>query len=73
MLTNEEKKELKELSGSIGLREDMRILLKRRHNPFMVDGKFDLDRYIIFLTEFNLFINHNPKPFHKIIDKDMRL
>lgn len=73
MLTNEEKKELKESAGSRELREDMKILLRRRRNPFIINGKFDLDRYITFLTEFNLFISHNPRPFHKIIDKDMRL
>lgn len=73
MLSEVEKRELKELAGSPKLKEDMRILSKNRYNPFMVRGKVNIDKFLIFLTEYNYFINHRPKPFHKIIDKDMRL
>ena len=73
MLSKEEKKELKELSKSQKLRKDMRLLLKTRHNPFITDGKVDIDKFLIFLTEYNRFINHASKAFHKIIDRDMRL
>lgn len=55
------------------LKEDMKILRKERHNPFVRDGKVDMDAYLEFVTEFNEFINHAPKPFKKIIDHDMRL
>lgn len=72
-LSEEEKEELKKLSQSFTFKEDMQKLLKNRHNPFIVNGKVDVDKFITFLTEYNYFINHKPKPFRKIIDKDMRL
>lgn len=72
-LTEEEKRELKNLSQLPRLKEDMRLLSNNRHNPFLIDGKIVLDRYITFLNEYNSFINHIQKPFHKIIDKDMKL
>lgn len=73
MLSDAEKKELKELAKSSKFREDLRKISKNRHNPFMVNGDVDVDRLIIFLTEYNYFINHNPKPFRRIIDKIMKL
>jgi hypothetical protein len=36
-------------------------------------GKIELDRLIEFLTGFNAFINHEPKPFKPMIDREMRL
>ncbi len=73
MLNEKEKQEWREWAQSDTLREDMRRLEKNRHNPFIVNGRVDLDKYIRFLTEFNAFANHARKPFHRIIDKDMRL
>lgn len=73
MLSKEEKAELKNLAESSELQEDMRKLSRRRHNPFIVNGEVDVDRLLTFLTEYNRFINHTPKPFRRIIDKDMRL
>ena len=73
MLTNEQKKELLRLAKSSKLREDLRQVAKNRHNPFIVNKKINLDRILEFLTEYNAFINHTPKPFRKIIDKDIRL
>lgn len=73
MLTEKEKREWLELAQSAELRDDMRRIEKNRHNPFLKDGKIDLDKYIQFLTEFNAFISHARRPFHRIIDKDMRL
>lgn len=73
MLNYREKKELKEAAKSRRLRDDMQKLSEERHNPFLVNGNVDLDKYITFLTEYNHFINHAPKPFHKIVDKIMRL
>lgn len=73
MLSEEEKRELKELSVSPGLKEDTARLLKTRYNPFIVNGKVDIDTLLTFLTEYNLFISHTPRAFHKIIDNDMRL
>lgn len=73
MLNEEEKRELKELARSHKLQEDMRVLSKTRYNPFIVNGNVDMDRFLLFLTEYNHFINHAPKSFRRIIDKDMRL
>ncbi|MDD5132618.1 MAG: hypothetical protein PHH44_08170 [bacterium] len=73
MLTEKEKQEWRELAQSDGLRNDMRRIEKNRHNPFMAQGKIDLDKYIHFLTEFNAFANHVQKPFRRMIDRDMRL
>lgn len=73
MLSEEEKRELKELASSPELRTDTQRLLKARYNPFMVNGNIDLDKFLAFLTGYNYFINHNPRVFCKIIDKDMRL
>jgi hypothetical protein len=53
--------------------EDMKIMERRRHNPFMKNGKADVDAYIRFVCDFNEFINHEPKLFSRIIDRDMIL
>jgi hypothetical protein len=55
------------------MREDMRHVAGHRHNPVIVDGKVDTDRLLDFLNQFNEFLNHAPKPFRPIVDKDMRL
>jgi hypothetical protein len=68
-----DKKELLRLAKSTSLKEDMKHLSASRHNPVMINGKVCLDRLITFLTEFNSFLNHQPKPFKPIIDKDMKL
>ena len=73
MLTEEEKRELKDLAKSFKLKHDLRQVSKNRHNPFIVNGKLDLDCFLTFLNEYNYFINHTPKPFRKIIDRDIRL
>jgi len=67
----EAEKELKD--GLEILKEEMQALRLQRHNPFIKNGKVDIDAYIEFVTEFNEFINHAPKPFEQIIDCDMRL
>ncbi|MCB1189950.1 MAG: hypothetical protein H7A23_18080 [Leptospiraceae bacterium] len=46
---------------------------KNIHNPFIQDGKVCVDKYIEFLEEYNAFINHQPKKFKKINDKEMIL
>jgi uncharacterized protein YjgD (DUF1641 family) len=72
-LNKEEKEELLKIAKSSSLREDMEYLLKNRHNPVVIEGEIDLNRLVEFLTEFNEFINHEPKPFRRIIDKNMKL
>ncbi|MBI3990818.1 MAG: hypothetical protein HY350_01590 [Candidatus Omnitrophica bacterium] len=73
MLNHREKEELKKAARSNRLRFDMQELARRRYNPFLVNGDVDLDRYVTFLTEYNYFINHAPRLFRKVTDKDMRL
>ena len=73
ILTEEERRELKELAASAALREDMQTLARRRARHFLRDGRVDIDLVVTFLTEFNEMINHQPKPFKVIIDRDMRL
>jgi hypothetical protein len=72
-ISEQEKRELLRLAGSLSLREDMEYLSSHRHNPVLVNGMVDMDRLIEFLTQLNEFINHEPKPFMPIIDKEMKL
>lgn len=55
------------------LRKDMDTVAVQRQNPFIKEGRVDVDAYIEFVTQFNEFTNHEPKPFQRMIDKDMRL
>jgi predicted SnoaL-like aldol condensation-catalyzing enzyme len=61
------------VSAAEALKHDAEVLRRKRHNPFIKDGRVDIDAYIEFVTQFNEFINHSPKPFRKIVDRDMRL
>ena len=72
-LSKIEKEELIALARSASLKEDMQYLAAHRHNPLIVDGKVDLDRYITFVTEYNEFINHQPKLFKPMVEKIMKL
>jgi len=72
-LTEEEKRELKEFAQSSTFKVDLRRISKSRYNPFVAEGKMDIDRFIIFLSEYNYFINHTLKPFRKIKDKKNKL
>ena len=72
-LSTKEQEELRRLSQSSSLKADMKYVSAHRHNPLIVDGKVDLDRFITFLTEYNEFINHKPKPFKPMIDRIMKL
>ena len=72
-LSEAEKRELLAAAKSAALRKDMRFLAEHRHNPVLVDGVVDMDRLIEFLTQFNEFNNHKPKPFKPMIDKVMKL
>lgn len=66
-------KEIIELSKSKTLRRDMDRVSSQRHNPFIKDGRPDADAFVEFVTAYNEFINHAPKPFRKIKDRFMRL
>lgn len=72
-LTDDEKSSLLNLASSTSMKADMKILAKQRYNPLVVSGEIDIDRVLEFMSEFNEFINHEPKPFKPIVDKEMRL
>lgn len=73
MLSELEKQELLRMSRSSSLKKDMAYLSDHRHNPVLLDGKVEMDRWVEFLTEFNKFINHRPKPFRPMTDRVMKL
>ena len=64
---------MRALSGSEAFKNDLAAVAATRHNPFIKAGVADADAYIAFVTAFNEFINHEPKPFVPMIDRDMRL
>ena len=66
-------KELIELAKSDSFRKEMDSLRARWQRPFIKHGDVDVDAYIAFVTGFNEFINHEPKPFKPMKDKDMKL
>jgi len=68
-LTEEEKEELRKIAKSFNLRNDLRKIAENRYNPFVINGKIDLDRLLTFLTEYNYFVNHTSKPFRRILDR----
>ncbi len=72
-LSEEEKKELREFAQSSTFKADLRKISENRYNPFIFKDNIDIDRFIIFLSEYNCFINHTLKPFRKIKDKKNRL
>ncbi len=72
-LSSGAQRELIELAKSDSFKEEMASLGARWRKPFIKNGEVDADAYIEFVTEFNEFINHEPKPFKPMIDEDMRL
>lgn len=73
MIDEHAKAELLRLASSRSLKEDMRHLSLHRHNPLIEDDQISIDRLLEFLNGFNEFINHEPKPFKPMLDRDMRL
>lgn len=55
------------------MKKDMEFISRQMYNPVIIDGQISNDRLVEFLTQFNEFINHKPKSFEPIVDKDMRL
>jgi hypothetical protein len=72
-LSKKAMEEIRSLANSEALKNDLDAVRASRLNPFIKDGVVDVDAYIEFVTAFNEFINHEPKPFVRMIDKDMRL
>jgi len=72
-LSRKMEEELLELAGSEDLRKDMEMLKAQWKTPFVKDAGIDVDAYIGFVMQFNEFINHKPKPFKAMLDRDMKL
>lgn len=72
-ISEEDKAELRALSRSKSMRQDMMTVAARRHNPFLVDGEICLERVVDFLTQYNEFLNHPMKPLRPFIEKNMKL
>lgn len=72
-LSDSAEKELVAFGNSAELRKDMEMLRLHWQAPFIKDGEVDMDAYIEFVQQFNEFINHEPKPFKPMIDKEMKL
>jgi macrodomain Ter protein organizer (MatP/YcbG family) len=72
-LSKQEREEMTRLAASSSLREDMAYLASHRHNPVLVNGVVDMDRLLDFLNQYNEFINHEPKPFVPMSEKEMKL
>lgn len=72
-LSEQEKEELRRLAKSTQLREDMQRVAANRHNPFVKDGRVDIEAWLEFLNEYNAFIGHAPKPFRPLIERIMKL
>lgn len=65
--------EMRTLVKSGSLRKDMETIAQNRRDQFMAEGVVDVDAYIDFVSQFNEFVNHEPKKFVPMIGKDMRL
>lgn len=65
--------EMVALARSESFRNDMEILSMRDKSPFIKGGMVDVDAYIEFVNMFNQFINHEPKPFEPMVEKEMKL
>lgn len=66
-ISEKSRREMLELAGSVSFRNEMESVRRNRHNPFMKNGRVDTDAYIEFVTQYNEFINHQPKPFRPIM------
>jgi len=72
-LSDKEKEELQRVAASALFRKDMQYLSTNRFNPLTEGQTINMDKLLVFLTEYNEFINHKSKPFKPIIDRIMKL
>ena len=72
-MSEKETAEFKEVARSSSFRKDMQYLSDKRFNPLTVGHEINMDSLLVFLTEYNEFINHTTKPFKPIIDRIMKL
>jgi hypothetical protein len=73
ILRDAEKKEMLEMAASADLRHDMRLLRSSRHRLMKADGQVDIDQWIEFLTQYNEFIRHEPRPFAPMKEHDIKM
>lgn len=73
MLSRRAEEEIVALARSESFRRDGDILSAASAMPFGAGEAVDVDAFTDFVAAFNEFINHRPKPFRRINDKDMRL
>jgi len=72
-LSDKSQEELLKQSQSVSFKNDMDTVVGSKHNPFIKNGRVDTEAYIEFVTQYNEFINHQPKPFRRMIDIEMKL
>ncbi len=72
-LSEQAKKELLELAKSDSFKKDIESLRSQWKNPFIKNGRVDVDAYIEFVTQFNEFINHMQKGLTPMVDVKMKL
>lgn len=72
-LSKRAEEEIRKLGGSETFRKDIETLRSTWETPFLRDGGTDPDAYIEFVSSFNRFINHKPKPLRPMIDRVMKL
>jgi hypothetical protein len=65
--------ELREMVRSAKFADEMNSVSQSRHNPFIRSGDVDIDAYLAFVSQFNEFINHEPRKFVPMLDTYMRL
>lgn len=73
IISEKARAELLDASHSEALKSDMRKISEYKHDYFFKDGRIDTDSYLDFVTQFNSFINHLPKPLKRIKEVDMKL
>jgi len=72
-LNETESAELLAVSRSESMLNDSRRLAINRHNPLLVDGQVCPQRVVVFLTQYNEFLNHPVKELRPFIENDMKL
>lgn len=72
-LNEKEKEELRRLARSSALRKDLRHIRVERLDRLKTKYRCDADIWLMFLNAYNTFINHAPKSFCPLIEKNMKL
>jgi len=73
ILTKPEKKELRAIKHFETFRNDNLPISVNRHNPYIINGKFDCDGMIEFLSDYNNFLSHPMKQAKPFIERNIKL